>query len=461
MAMKVLVIDDEVGICVALEALLAAEGYKVVTGNTGSAALSFIYENDFDLVFTDLRLPDMSGLDIIRHVKHRVPCPQIIVITGFASIETAVDAIRSGAYDYLTKPLSPEKVRITARRALEKVALTQEINRLKGEMTQCYGFENFIGKSMKIQEVLNVVRYAALSASNVLITGESGTGKEVVARAIHYNSMRKEQPFVAVNCAAISKELIESELFGYVKGAFTGAVRDKVGFLEAASGGTLFLDEIGETPPSFQVKLLRVLQEGEFNKVGDVHTTRIDVRFIAATNRDLKKAMADGEFREDLFYRLHVIPIFVPPLRQRGEDIPLLALHFLQKHIKDFPQTKAREITPEAMEMLMSYDFPGNVRELENAIEYALAFAQGDKITQRELPFSVTPVGEKWEIPEISVKPLKEAKYEFERNFIASVLRECKANISLAARRLQIHRQSLQQKIKELDIRLDTITKGK
>jgi DNA-binding NtrC family response regulator len=464
MAIKVLVTDDEVGICVALETLFTAEGYTVYTAYTGQSALSLIYEHDFDLVFTDLRLPDMNGLDIIKHVKLRAPAPQIILITGFASIETAVEAIRNGAYDYLTKPLSPEKVRITAKRALEKLALTKELNRLKGEMSQCYSFDNFIGKSLKTQEVLNTLRYAARSNSNILVTGESGTGKEIVAREIHYNSMRKELPFVPVNCAAIAKDLIESELFGYVKGAFTGAIRDKVGFLEAASGGTLFLDEIGETSPSFQVKLLRVLQQGEFYKVGDVRPTKIDIRVIAATNRDLKKAMIEGDFREDLFYRLNVIPISLPPLRHRREDIPLLAIHFLQKHIKKFPDKKVAEITPEAMELLVHYDFPGNVRELENAVEYAIVFAHGLQITPRELPLSIMSQirsaainSEQQHIADIKHKPLKSAKYEFERSFITNVLRDCKSNISLAARTLQIHRQSLQQKIRELSIRIDSL----
>ncbi|MDP2157264.1 MAG: sigma-54 dependent transcriptional regulator, partial [Nitrospirota bacterium] len=380
---------------------------------------------------------------------------QIILITGFASIETAVEAIKLGAYDYLTKPLSTDKVRITVKRALEKTALTEEIVHLRQELSQCFGFENLIGKSHKMQEVFKIIRQTAGSDSNVLITGESGTGKELVARAIHYNSLRKNNRFVPVNCGAISRELIEAELFGYVKGAFTGAVRDKSGFLELASGGTLFLDEIGETTPDFQVKLLRVLQEGEFNKVGSPYTTKVNVRIIAATNRDLAKAMADGGFREDLFYRLNVISVHIPSLRQRSEDIPLLVLHFLEKYSKKRADNRINEITQTALEALMEHNYPGNVRELENAVEYAVAFARSYEITSDDLPKSIRRKEES--MPKIHLKPLKAARCEFERNFLLAALKECGGNISRTARLLDMHRQSLQQKIKDLRIEFDMV----
>jgi len=450
-----LIIDDDKGVLQSLEMLLTKEGHKVATAGRGDAGLLLAGQRDFDILFTDLRLPDMSGLDIVSQVKKSSPSTQIILITGFASIETAVEAIKLGAYDYLTKPLSTDKVRITVKRALEKTAMTEEITHLRQELSQCFGFENLIGKSPKMQEVFKIIRQTGGSDSNVLITGESGTGKELVARATHYNSSRKNSRFVPVNCGAISKDLIEAELFGYVKGAFTGAVRDKTGFLELASGGTLFLDEIGETTPDFQVKLLRVLQEGDFNKVGSPHSTNTNVRIIAATNRNLEKARSDGGFREDLFYRLNVISIHIPSLRQRREDIPLLVLHFLEKYSRKRAENKITGITPSAMEALMDHNYPGNVRELENAVEYAVAFSRGDEITSDDLPKSIRRREDS--MPRIPLKPLKAARCEFERNFVMAALKECGGNISKTARLLDMHRQSLQQKIKELRIEFDLL----
>lgn len=444
---KALVVDDEIGICKALEAVLKGEGYQVVSATRGETALSIIREEDFDIIFSDLRLPDSSGLDILEYAKNKMPSTQVIIITGFATIETAVEAIKRGAYDYLTKPLSSDKVKITARRALESTALRAEINHLRQELFECFGYENLIGKSAKMQEVFKVIRQIAGSDSNVLITGESGTGKELVARAIHYNSGKKNSRFVPVNCGAISRELIEAELFGYVKGAFTGALRDKTGFLELASGGTLFLDEISETTPEFQVKLLRAIQEGEFNKVGSPYPARVNLRVIAASNRNLEKAVSERTFREDLFYRLNVISIHMPPLRQRKEDVPILAFHFLEKYSKK--NNTKKEISPAALEILMDYHYPGNVRELENAIEYAVAFSREEKINPEDLPATVR--GRKI-VPRIRLKPLKAARSEFERSFVLAALKECEGNISRAARLLEMHRQSLQQKIKELGI---------
>lgn len=455
---NILVVDNDVEICRSLDTLFSGEGYGVVTATTGNEALSFISEKDFDIVFTDLRLPDMSGFDILTQAKKRLPSAQVIVITDFPSIETAVEAIKLGAHDYIRKPLLPDKMRVITKRAVETMTLAAEIRRLRREVSEHFGFHNIIGKSQKMMEVFKIIRQTAGSGSNVLITGESGTGKELVARAIHYNSQRKDNRFVPVNCGAISRQLIEAELFGYVKGAFSGAMRDKKGFLDLASGGTLFLDEIGETTLDFQVKLLRVIQEGEFNKVGDPYPTHVDVRVLAAANRDLKKAMADGLFREDLFYRLNVISIHIPPLRERREDIPFLARHFLEKHSKKRKDHKFREITSAAMEALMNYDYPGNVRELENAMDYAVTFAHSNKITQDDLPLSM--INKKViSLPRIPLKPLKAARYEFDRNFIIAALEECEGNISKTARLLEIHRQSLQQRIKSLGIELGTFKK--
>ncbi|MBF0318170.1 MAG: sigma-54-dependent Fis family transcriptional regulator [Nitrospirae bacterium] len=466
MQIKILVVDDELSLCKTLEIILKKEGYDVVTTQLGAHALSLIYEQDFHVIFTDLNLPDASGLDIITEAKKRIPCPQVILITAFASIETAVDAIKRGAYDYLTKPLSPDKVRVTTRRAIEKLTLTEQIDHLRQEVSQCFGFDNMVGKSQCMYELRKTILYAAKSTGSVVITGESGTGKELVARAIHYNSNRKDNPFVPVNCAAISKDLIESELFGYTKGAFTGALRDKVGFIELSGGGSLFLDEIGETAPDFQVKLLRVIQNGEFNRVGEASFKNVDTRFIAATNKDLKKAITEGSFREDLFYRLHVISIHLPPLRERREDIPLLAVYFLNKYLQKYPDKEIIDIAPETVEALTNYDYPGNVRELENAIEHALIFGYGDHITVDVLPATIYGASRSGReagnavrsIPNSgTIKPMKIAKYEFERDLITSALIRSEGNISKAARLLDIHRQNLQLKIKEFNIDVDSL----
>lgn len=450
MPSRALIIDDEIGICKSLEMLLVKDGFQVTIANRGDVALSLLAENAFEIVFTDLRLPDMNGLDLIPHIKNRLPHAQIIVMTGFATIETAVSAIKTGAYDYLPKPLSTDTVRITTRRAIERMELADEIVHLRKELSQCFGFENLIGKSPPMMDIFKIIRQTAVSDSNVLITGESGTGKELVARAIHYNSQRRDGRFVPVNCGAISKELIEAELFGYVKGAFTGAIRDKTGFVEIASGGTLFLDEIGETSQDFQVKLLRVIQEGEFNKVGTPFATKANVRIIAATNREPEQAIADGILREDLFYRLNVISIRIPPLRQRKEDVPLLALHFVEKYSRRVPDVRAKKLSPSALEALMAFDYPGNVRELENAIEYAVAFAPGDEILAGDLPASIRT--RQIEAPRLHLKPLKAARQEFERSFVKAALRECGGNITKTARLLDMQRQSLQQRIRELGI---------
>ncbi|HET8541720.1 MAG TPA: sigma-54 dependent transcriptional regulator [Anaeromyxobacter sp.] len=452
---RVLIIDDDAGICASLEALLAKDGHRVTVAGRGDVALALLEGNEFEIVFADLRLPDMNGLDVIPRIRARLPNAQIIVMTGFATIETAVSAIKMGAYDYLPKPLTPDTVRITTSRAMERRALTDEIVHLRQELAQCFGFENLVGKSPTMQGIFKIIRQTAKSDSNVLITGESGTGKEMVARAIHYSSPRREGRFVPVNCGAIAKDLVEAELFGYVKGAFTGASRDRTGFLELASGGTLFLDEIGETAPDFQVKLLRVIQDGEFYKVGTPHPTKVNVRIVAATNRDPAKAVSAGTFREDLFYRLNVISIHLPPLRQRREDVPLLALHFVADFARRKPGSRAKSLTPSALDALMSHDYPGNVRELENAIEYAVAFAPGEEITVNDLPASMRN-GQR-EGPKVRLKPLKVARQEFERSFVEAALRQCGGNISRAARLLDIQRQSLQQKIHELGIRLDDV----
>jgi len=448
----ILVIDNDREVCRSLEKIFVQEGYFVEMANRGQKALTLMSEKDFDIIYSEINLPDMHGFDILSYSKKRIPSPKLFFIIGTPNMETAVEAIKLGALDCLRKPLIPDKIMVITRRALESIALAAEVESLKLEVSQCFGIDNIVtGKSQKMNEIFKIIMQAAGSNSNVLITGESGTGKELIARAVHYTSQRMDNRFVAINCAAISRELIEAELFGYVKGAFSGALRDKKGFLDLASGGTLFLDEIGETTTDFQVKLLRAIQEGEFNRVGDPYPTRVDVRVIAASNRNLEKAKADGFFRKDLFYRLNVISIHIPPLRERQEDIPFLAQHFLEKYLKKRKDRKVAEISAGALDLLMTYDYPGNVRELENAIDYAVTFAHGNEITEIDLPL---PMRQKKTIslPFVRLKPLKTARSEFERNFITAALKECRGNISKASLVLGLQRQNLQHKIKSLGI---------
>jgi len=370
--------------------------------------------------------------------------------------------VKKGVYDYIPKPFTPDEVRLPLRRALEKRRLEQENITLRTQIETRYSFQSIIGNSPEIREIFRIMRHAASSESSVLVTGESGTGKELVARAIHSNSVRARKKFVTVNCGAIPEGLIESELFGHVKGSFTGAVADKKGLVEEADKGTLFLDEIGELAPQLQVKLLRILQEGEFTRIGDTLPRRVNVRVIAATNRNLKKSIDEKMFREDLFYRLNVIPIELPPLRRRTEDIPLLANHFVEKHKGKAAEKNITGIAKEALQALMNYHFPGNVRELENSIEYAVAFTAGPTIQREELPKYILEEKKlSEEVRTIPLMPLKDAKHQFERSIIMAALIESGGNISEAARLLHIHRQNLQQKIHLLGIDLDSVSTSK
>jgi DNA-binding NtrC family response regulator len=415
--------------------------------------------NSYDLIISDLKMPKMDGLQFYDQVKEISPDSVFIIITAFGTIPSAVDAIKKGVYDYIPKPFTPDEVRIPLRRALEKKRLERENIALRTQIETRYSFQNIIGNSPEIREVFRIMRHAASSESSVLITGESGTGKELVARAVHSNSVRVRRKFVTVNCGAIPEGLIESELFGHVKGSFTGAVADKKGLVEEADKGTLFLDEIGELSPALQVKLLRILQEGEFLRVGDTQPRRVNVRVIAATNRDLKKAIADKAFREDLYYRLNVIPIELPPLRTRKDDIPLLITFFIDKHKEKAAEKNITGIAKDAIQALLNYHFPGNVRELENSIEYAVAFTAGPVIEKDDLPKYILEgkkLGE--EAQKIPIMPLRDAKHQFERSLIIATLIESGGNISEAARLLSIHRQNLQQKIRLLGIDLSSIS---
>jgi len=450
---KVLVVDDEINICRSVEAILQMEGLEVTTTTKSPEAAALIKKNSYDLVISDLKMPGMDGMQLYEDVRQAAPDTDFIMITAYGTVQSAVAAIRKGFYDYILKPFTPDEARIPVRRALEKRALERENVELKSQLDTRSSFKNIIGNSAGLHELFRVMRHAASSESNVLITGESGTGKELVARAVHSNSVRAKKAFITVNCGAIPEGLVESELFGHVKGAFTGAVTDKAGFVEKADRGTLFLDEIGELAPPLQVKLLRVLQEGEFNSVGDATTKKVNVRVIAATNRDLKKAIAEKNFREDLYYRLYVIPIELPPLRDRKEDIPLLLDYFLKKHNSKSPEKKATSFSKEAMHALVNYHYPGNIRELENTVEYAIAFASGQVIQTDELPKYITEGGRlSEEAQSIPIMPLKEAKAKFEKGLIMAALIESSGNVSEAARLLNIHRQNLQQKIRLLGI---------
>ncbi len=367
-----------------LSIMLKRAGYAVTVAEDGEEAIAQIGKEIFDLVITDLKMPKGSGLEVLKAVKTAAPETVVLMITAFASAESAVEAMKQGAYDYLTKPFQIDEVQLIIRNALEKRRLSTENMLLKREMADQSSFARIIGQSEAMKKVFDVVRKVADTKSNVLICGESGTGKELIARAIHYNSSRSQRPFVTVNCSALPEPLLESELFGHMKGSFTGAIANKAGLFEVANGGSIFLDEIGETTPATQVKLLRVIQEREFRRVGGTQDMKVDVRIIAATNKELEKSVAEGTFREDLYYRLDVIPIHLPPLRMRAGDIPLLAQHFLEQFSHESGKPVS-SLTPGAMQLLLAREWKGNVRELENLIERVVAFSSGSPITEEDI----------------------------------------------------------------------------
>jgi two-component system response regulator PilR (NtrC family) len=381
---KILVVDDEPSLRDVLSIMLKRTGYEVTSAADGEEAVELLQREIFDLVITDLRMPKVGGIEVLKAVKSASPETVVLVITAFASADSAVEAMKQGAYDYLTKPFQVDEVQLIIRNALEKRRLTTENILLKREMASQSSFAQLVGQSDVMQKVFEIVRKVADSKSNVLICGESGTGKELVARAIHYNSARSAMPFVAVNCSAVPETLLESELFGHMKGSFTGAISNKAGLFEVANGGTIFLDEIGDTTPTIQVKLLRVIQEREFRRVGGSQDIKVDVRIVAATNKDLEKAVADGSFREDLYYRLDVIPIRLPPLRLRSGDIPLLVSHFLERFSKESGKP-VPVLTPDAIHVLLAHEWRGNVRELENLIERVVAFSTGGTVTDTDV----------------------------------------------------------------------------
>jgi DNA-binding NtrC family response regulator len=385
---SILVAEDEDDIRDVMRDMMCAAGFTVTTARDGSEAIEKVKETEFDLLLSDLMMPRMDGMELLKHVKQIRPDMNVIIMTGYGTVESAVDAMKHGAADFITKPASSGELLVRVSRALKVKALMEENVLLRREVTQKYSFCNIIGKSERIQAVFDLIEKVSKSKSTVTIYGSSGTGKELVARAIHYNSPRRNGPFLPFNCSAIPDTLVESELFGHVKGSFTGAYHHKTGLFEEASGGTFFIDEIGSTTAAVQAKLLRVIQEKEIRRVGSNETIKIDIRLITATNEDLEKKARKGEFREDLFYRLHVIPIFLPDLKDRGEDVHLLAQHFL-KIYADQESRKIHGFSPEAMKLLTDYDWPGNVRELENAIERAVVITQGNLIKREDLPTKI------------------------------------------------------------------------
>ena len=458
----VLIVDDEVNIRRVLAAMLKREGYEVTTAADGEQALAVLQKTPVHVVVTDLVMPRLGGMELLRRVSADWPDVPVILITAHGSVDSAVAALKAGAFDYITKPFEQDELRkiiAKATRAHDLERQNLHANLSDGERPP------LVGESPAMRAIYDMVARVADSPSTVLITGESGTGKELIAKALHRGSSRRDRPLIKVNCAAIPKDLVESELFGYERGAFTGAVGSKPGRFELADGGTLFLDEIGEVPVEMQVKLLRALQESEFERVGGIKTLRVDVRLIAATNRDLKALIADGRFREDLFYRLAVVPIALPPLRDRREDIPLLVRHFIEKYDQRLGK-RVEGVDAEALDLLRAYPWPGNIRELENLMERSVLFADGPTIHAGALPDAlrestpaapVAPVGPLGAIAAPSGASMKEivrqAQAELERELIARALDETSGNVTRAAKRLQISRKSLQVKMKELGLR--------
>lgn len=445
----IMIVDDEKNIRCSLEGVLADEGYEVTSAGSAEEALSKIEGSVPDLVLLDIWLPGMDGVDALRELKNRYPDLPVIMISGHGTVETAVKATKLGAYDFLEKPLSLEKVVLTVEHALEQKRLREENLELMERTRREYVI---IGRSAVMEELKRDILRVAPTNSWVLITGENGTGKELVARNIHLNSNRSGKPFVAVNCAAIPEELIESELFGHEKGAFTGAVSSKKGKFDMADKGTLFLDEIADMSLKTQAKILRILEEESFERVGGTKRISVDVRVLAATNKDLKEEITKGNFREDLYYRLNVIPFRVPSLRERIEDIPLFVDHFLTEFSSEVGKEVPR-VTPEAMEVFMRYDWPGNVRELRNLMERLVIMTPSDVITPDDIP-SYIKGGPAVQSRDIFSGTLKEARREFEREYIVKKLEEFGGNIAKTAESIGIERSHLYRKIKSYGIRV-------
>jgi DNA-binding NtrC family response regulator len=454
-AASILLVDDDAIIAGSLAEFLRLEGYRAETADSVDAALKQLAAHDFQLVITDVNMPRADGFELLRSVRRTRPDIIVIVMTAYGTIESAVEAIRMGAYDYLTKPIIDDEIRLVVQRALQQQALVRENRALKKQLGMRYSLDHVVGQDYRMVRVFDLVEAVAETKTTVLITGESGTGKSLVARSIHQMSDRKDQPFVEVSCGALPENLLESELFGHIKGAFTGAVADKPGKFKAAEGGTIFLDEISSATPSLQVKLLRVLQERRYEAVGSNTTETADVRVILASNRDLAEDVKSGRFRQDLYYRINVVTIDMPPLRERVSDIKLLCAHFLDHYRKELGR-EIVDVDPDAMAALQRYTWPGNVRELENAIERAVVLTRGRRITLDDLAPAVlsSPVTSVAPLAGAGV-PLKKALEEPERRIIEAALRAHDWNRQTTAEALQINRTTLYKKMKRYGLEYD------
>jgi len=462
-SMNILVVDDESVIRDGLCRILQGDDFAVETAKNGHAAIELLQQKEFDLIITDLKMPGMSGFEVLNAVKILQPDTPVIMITGFATVETAVDAMKNGSVDYIVKPFTPEQILQKVHCALDQKNTSLDDIYIKKEMECHHGFDQFVGESREMQKVYRRIIQVAATDSTVLISGESGTGKELAARAIHKNSPRRDQPFVAVDCTALAENLLESELFGHVKGSFTGAMQTKMGLLMVADGGTLFLDEISNISLSTQAKLLRVLQERQVTPIGGTQPISFNIHLVAATNRNLKTMIAEGKFREDLFFRLNIIPLELPPLRERKGDIPLLIRHFINKFIEEIGKD-LRGISPEAMQFLENYSYPGNVRELVNTIERAVVLAEGDIIQKENLELcdlAEPPAGFDGYIP-TNAEDLKEMKRHIrdrsvenvEKAFAMNALKRSNWNISRAAEETGMLRPNFQTMLKRLGIQV-------
>jgi len=450
---RILIVDDEASFRNVLTVILRKEGYEVEGATNGEEGLNKISNAAFDHVLCDIRMPKMDGLEFLRESQKAGVEAPVIMMSAFGTVDTAIEAMKLGAYDYISKPFKPDEIILTLKKAEEREGLRKENELLRRQVKKEYSFENIVSKNEKMNKIFEIIRKVAPYKSTILITGESGTGKELVAKAIHYNSDRSKMFFVPVNCGAIPENLLESELFGHVKGAFTDAIRTKKGLFEEADEGTIFLDEIGELPAQLQVKLLRVLQDGEIRRVGESKSIQINVRIIAATVKDLAKEVNEGRFRDDLFYRLNVLHLSIPPLRERKEDIPLLIQHFINKHNQNLNK-HVKEVDSKALELLMNYKWSGNVREVENTIERAVVLTDGDRIELDNLPFEIQNFQN--EVPMVSMAEeeysVKKGSRMLEMGLIRKALRKTKGNHTHAARLLEISHRALLYKIKDYGI---------
>lgn len=462
---QILVVDDELDLALSCQRLLSSKGYETSVASNAEEAAQLIQDSEPDLVIADLKMPGMSGMELLEQIKELHPDVQVVMMTAYSTVEDAVEAMRLGAYDFVAKPFTPDHLTVVVEKALAEQVLREENRSLREQLSRHYSFDNIIGRSPAMSQIFDAIRKVADTNINVLITGASGTGKELIARSIHANSRRGSRSFVALNCGALPEHLVESEIFGYERGAFTGAARPKPGLLESAHGGTFFMDEVGELPASLQVKFLRVLQDGKFRRLGSTQEREVDIRVICASNQELERLVDTGKFREDLYYRVNTFTIAIPPLRQRRDDIPLLANHFLAKY-REENEIAITGIEPDAMDLLCSHEWKGNVRELEHVIERAMVLANGEKITVAELPQSLqsVPVGQTATPQQYMDLPFKEAKAhlveDFERRYIGEVLRKYQGNISRAAWHSGIDRRSLHRLLAKYGMDATELARG-